>query len=92
MTGAPRGRGFDTQARSTHTADRTGTPTVASLGVQVRLIPINQNRERELERLIASCEILRTECERLFLRTIKLLHEERCRAQDSDGPSSSPDL
>ncbi|WP_147707150.1 hypothetical protein [Microvirga massiliensis] len=92
MTEAPRGRGFDAQARSSRASDRAGTPTVASLGLQVRLIPIDQHRERELERLIASCEILRTECERLFRRTIELLYEERCRVQDSDGPSSSLDL
>ncbi len=92
MTGAPRGRGLDAKGRSSHTADRAGTPTVASLGVQVRLTPIDQNRERELERLIVSCEILRKECERLFRRIAGLLHESRCRAQDSDGPSSSLDL
>ena len=91
MTEAPRGRGSDAQARSFHAADRAGTPTVASLGIQVRLIPTDQDRERELERLIGSCEILRNECECLFGRIIELLHEDRCRAQDSDGPSSSLD-
>jgi hypothetical protein len=92
MTEAPRGRGSDAQARSSHVSDGAGTPTVASLGVQVRLIPIDPDRERELARLIASCEILRNECERLFRRTIELLNEERCRAQDGDSSSSSSDL
>ena len=87
-----RQHGLGAQAQSSHVSDRAGTPTVASLGVQVRLIPTDQDRERELEKLIVSYGILRDECERLFRRTIELLHEDRCRAQDSDGPSSSLDL
>jgi hypothetical protein len=92
MTEAPRGRGSDAQARSSHASDGAGTPTVASLGVQVRLIPIDQDRERELERLIASCEILRSECECLFRRIVGLLNESRCGAQGSNSLSSSLDL
>jgi hypothetical protein len=89
MTDASRERGFDAQGLSSHVSDGTGVPTVASLGVQVRLIPIDQDREKELAKLIAACESLRNECERLFCRIVELLNEDRCSAQD--GPSSSPD-
>lgn len=47
--------------------------TVASLGLQVRLVPIDEDRDRELARLILSFETLRTECERLFQQSIDLL-------------------
>jgi hypothetical protein len=89
MTDAPHARGFDTQGSSSHVSDSADIPTVASLGVQVRLIPIDQDREQELARLIAACEILRNECESLFRRIAELLNEDRCSAQD--GPSSSSD-
>jgi hypothetical protein len=52
-------------------------------------MPIDQDRERDLARLIAACEILRNECERLFRQIVELLNEDRCSAQD--GPSSSSD-
>ena len=90
MTDASRERGFDAQGPSSHVSDRVGRPTVASLGLQVRLMPIDQDREKELARLIASCEILRNECERLFRQIVELLNEAPCSAQD--GPSSSSDL
>jgi hypothetical protein len=89
MTGASRERGFDAQGRSSNVSDGTGVPTVAALGVQVRLIPIDQDRDKELAKLIAACEILRNECESLFRRIAELLNQDRCSAQD--GPSSSPD-
>jgi hypothetical protein len=89
MTGASGEGGFDTQGQSSHVSDGAGVPTVASLGVQVRLIPMDQDRDKELARLIASCENLRNECERLFRRIVELLNEDRCSAQD--GPSSSSD-
>jgi hypothetical protein len=92
MTGAPDRHGFGPQASSSHISDCTHAPTVASLGLQVRLIPTDQDQERELARLIASCEILRSECERLFGQIVELLNKERCRTQDYDSPSPSLDL
>jgi hypothetical protein len=89
MTDAPRERGLDAQGPSSHVSNRASRPTVASLGVQVRLIPIDQDREKELAKLIAACEILRNECESLFRRIVELLNEDCCSAQDD--PSSSSD-
>jgi hypothetical protein len=89
MTDPSRARCIDPQGSSSHVSDGAGVPTVASLGIQVRLIPMGHERERELARLIASCEILRNECERMFRRTVDLLNEDRCSPQDS--PSSSSD-
>ena len=89
MTDASLERGFDTQGPSLHVSNSAGRPTVASLGVQVRLIPVDQDREKELAKLIAACEILRNECERLLCRIVELLNEGRCSAKD--GPSSFPD-
>lgn len=88
MTGTSRERGFDAQGPSSHVADSVDRPSVASLGVQVRLIPIDQD-QKELARLIAVCAILRNDCERLFRRIVEVLNEDRCSAQD--GPSSSSD-
>lgn len=89
MTGASHEPGLDAQGPSSHVSNNVSQPTVASLGVQVRLIPIDHDREKELAKLIAACEILRNECESLFRRIGELLNEDRCRAQD--GPSSSSD-
>jgi hypothetical protein len=50
--------------------------TVASTGLQARLVPINPKRALEIATLISSCEVLRGECERLFRRIIDLLDGE----------------
>ncbi len=63
-------------------------PSVASLGVRVRLVPVA--RDRELARLIRSCDALRTEWECLFQRIVELLNEDD-RGSRGDGLSSSPD-
>jgi hypothetical protein len=89
MTGTSRERGFDAQGPSSHISDSLDRPTVASLGIQVRLIPIDQDRERELAQQIAACEMLWNDCERLFRRIVEVLNEDRCSAQD--GPASSSD-
>ncbi|MCB5173580.1 hypothetical protein [Microvirga lenta] len=89
MTGTSRERGFEAQGSSSHASDSAGVPTVASLGLQVRLVSIDQNREKELARLIVACESLRNECERLFRRIVAVLNEDRGSAQD--GPSSPSD-
>jgi hypothetical protein len=67
--------------------------TVASLGVRVHLAPANVEREHQLRDLIASCETLRTEWERLFQRVIALLDEEATivRAVDRPSPLSGRD-
>jgi hypothetical protein len=92
MTGAPRQHEFGAQAQFSHVSDCATTPTVASLGIQVRLISTDWDREKDLARLIASCETLRNECERLFGQIVELLNEERCRTQAGDSPSPSLDL
>jgi hypothetical protein len=63
------------------------------LGVQARLVPVDLERERQLRDLIASCETLRTEWERLFQRVIALLDEEATivRAVDRPSPLSGRD-
>jgi hypothetical protein len=50
--------------------------TVASTGVQARLVPVDLERASEIATLIASCEVLRGECERLFQRITALLNAE----------------
>jgi hypothetical protein len=92
MKGTPRRQGLGPRAQSSHALDGAGTPTVASLGVQVCLIPTDQNRERELAKLIASCEILRNECECLFDRIVELLNEDRCSVHHRVSPSPSLDV
>ena len=59
-------------------------PTIASLGV--RLVPVESGRERQLATLIASCEILRDECERLVKRIADLLEIEAEFLRDDDLP------
>ena len=68
------------------------TPTVASLGIQVRLTPVDPNRERQLASLLAACEILRAECERLFQRIADLIDEDALRGQGRGHSSRSSDL
>jgi hypothetical protein len=65
---------------------KAGAPTVASLGV--RLVPIDVGRERELAKLIASCEILQDECERLFQRIVDLLADEADLPRGDGNPLS----
>ena len=72
--------------------DRKGIPTVASLGLQVRLIPVSADRESEISDLIAACETLRAEWERLFQRVIDLLNEDNPRTGGGNGRSPSSDL
>jgi hypothetical protein len=76
---------------SERASDRAGAPTVASLGVQARLVRVDPNRERDIADLVASCEILRIEWERLFRRVVDLLGEE-LRSNRGDRPPSSSEL
>jgi hypothetical protein len=50
--------------------------TVASLGVQARLVRVDLDRERDVADLIASCERLRQEWDRLLTRVVERLREE----------------
>lgn len=56
--------------------------TVASLGMQVRLVPAELDRERQLSDLIEACELLRAEWERLFQRIVAHLNEGDHRAHN----------
>jgi hypothetical protein len=69
------------------TSGNEGLPTVASLGVQAHLVPVDLERERQLSDLIASGETLRIEWERLFQRVIALLDEEASIARAVNRPS-----
>jgi hypothetical protein len=50
--------------------------TVASTGVQARVVPIDLERASDIATLIASVEVLQGECERLFQRITALLTAE----------------
>ena len=67
-------------------------PTIASLGVRVRLVPVDPERERDIADLIASLETLHAEWERRFRRLIALLQEDGRGGRGSDRPSSPSDL
>jgi len=85
-------RGLGAQTPSVDTSERAGPPTVASLGLRVRLIPVDADREGKLARLIASGETLRLEWESLFQQVVELLQEDVRAVRDSDGSSSSSEL
>ena len=87
MTQASHGK-----TQSEQTPDRVCTPTVVSLGVQVRLVPTDMDRESKLTRLIASGETLRLEWESLFQQVLDLLSDNVRSVQDSDSSSHSSDL
>ena len=87
MTRASHGK-----TQSERTPDRVCTPTVASLGVQVRLVSIDIDRESKLARLIASGETLRLEWESLFQQVVELLNNDIRSVQDSDSSSHLSDL
>jgi hypothetical protein len=87
MTQASHGK-----AQSEQTPDRVCTPTVASLGVRVRLVPIDLDRESKLARLIASGETLRLEWESLFQQVVDLLNNDIRSVPDIDSSSHPSDL
>jgi hypothetical protein len=65
--------------------------TIASLGLQVRLVPADVPRERSLADLIASWEILRAEQERLFRQIVAVPREKDRRGGHDAGSLGSPD-
>jgi hypothetical protein len=66
-----------------------GTPTVASLGLQVYLVPVASERERQIRDLMSSCEALRAEWECLFQRVIALLDEQALAVPNVERPFPS---
>ena len=92
MTGSPRLRGPETPPTSQHSSDHRAGATVASLGVRVRLVPLDADRESKLARLIASGETLRLEWESLFQQIVDLLSDDVRSVQDSDSSSRSSGL
>jgi hypothetical protein len=70
---------------------RMTAPTIASLGIRVRLIPVDPERERTVADLIASLETLQAEWARLFQQLIALLPEDGGRIRDTDRPPSPSD-
>jgi hypothetical protein len=84
MTRAPRQQ--PNKASLKHTPHCSSLPTVASLGVRVRLVPAEPDRQEEIAHLIMACETLRAEWERLFQRMIDLLNEGDDRAPASKNP------
>ena len=73
------------QQNGSQVLSKQETPTVASLGFQVRLVPVNRARARDVADLVAACESLRQEADRLLTRVIKVLREE-----ERDGCVGSP--
>jgi hypothetical protein len=61
----------------------TGSPTVASLGVRVRIVPVDVNFDSELAGRIASCERLQAEVEDLLTR-LRRLREAGFATRDHD--------
>ncbi len=72
--------------------DLKGVPTVACLGLRVRLVHVSADRESEVSELIAACETLRAEWERLFQRVIEILNEDLSRTRGGGGRSPPSDL
>ena len=92
MTGAPRPHGPKTSPTSQHSSNHRAGATVASLGVRVRLVPLDADRESKLARLIASGETLRLEWESLLRQIIDLLSDDVRGVQDKDSSSGPSDL
>jgi hypothetical protein len=88
MTKSSRKQGHKTPVTPQHQAARTQIPTVASLGVQARLVPTNLQREHEMVRLIIRYQRVCREWDRLVQQTIALLGSEV--SPDQPGEPSSP--
>jgi hypothetical protein len=84
----PNGHPLDDQA-----GEQDPPATVASLGVQARLVPVDPARDQELAGLIARCDAVFREWERLVRQAVHLLGYDpaagsgRTRSEpDSDQP------
>ncbi len=73
-----RGRSPHQHAASKGRSKTTKRVTVASLGVQARLVRVDPDHARELADLISACEGLRQEWDRLLTRLIDRLRQEGC--------------
>lgn len=66
--------------------------TVASLGLQVRLVPADVAGERQLADLLAAWDALHAEQEGLFRQILAVLGAESGHGQPEHDSSRSPDL
>ncbi|MBM6583348.1 hypothetical protein ILT44_24400 [Microvirga sp. BT689] len=73
MSRASRTRGRTTGGNGAGPDPRTSPATVASLGVQARLVPVDPARDQELAHLIARCSAVFREWERLVRQAVHLL-------------------
>jgi hypothetical protein len=64
----------------------SASPTAASLGLRVRLIPVDRHRECDIARLIASCEALPEEC----AHQLRLAPDLLAGARDAHTSSPAP--
>ncbi|GEO14637.1 hypothetical protein MAE02_23330 [Microvirga aerophila] len=88
MRRAPQTRSRRGQAELQGTQPSTAPLTVASLGMRVRLIRADQDRDRQLADLIASCETLRAQWELLFRRIIDCLDDDDRKGRGRNDSSS----
>jgi hypothetical protein len=78
MARARRGQSPQRHTASQDVSNTKPAATVASLGVRVRLVRVDPARERDVDDLIAACERLRVEWDRLLTRVMDRLREEAC--------------
>lgn len=73
---------------------RRGVPpaTVASLGLRMRLVAADPERERQRSDLITACETLRVEWECLFQQIIGYLSDDDHRTCPDNHPAPGSDL
>src|SRR3954453_2289122 len=76
MAGSRRGRHPKPSDPPKRPSDQAGAATVASLGVQARLVRVDADREREIASLIARYEAVRVEWERLIQQAVDLLGKD----------------
>jgi len=88
MTQAPISRSSREPSDLEDSSDNITRPTVAALGIEARLIPSEPDLQHEFSRLIASCETLVEECERLFY-CIRRIVEDGSQKRGSSPSSSS---
>ena len=76
MATTQRGRGTHQHTASQGVSNTKTTASVASLGVQARLVRVDPDRVSDLAELITACESWRQQWDRLLLRLINRLQEE----------------
>ncbi len=76
MATTQRGRGTHQHTASQGASNTKTTASVASLGVQARLVRVDPDRVSDLAELITACESLRQQWDRLLLRLINRLQGE----------------